>query len=198
MSEKRHQPHSSPPGGSPQRPAETPEGSAASTAASSESLGPDTHDLEARLAESEAKLAEAEAKAAENLDGWQRAVAEFQNFKKRLDRDRENDQAAMKADLIRKVLPIVDDVERALQSRPADDAWFNGIELIQRKLHSILEAEGVRRIEAVGAAFDPNFHEAISQEPVDGAESGRVVAVIQNGYMLGERVIRPAQVKVAQ
>jgi molecular chaperone GrpE len=194
MSEKRHHSHSNPSGGSPQRPAETPEGSAAS----SESADRDIREFETRLAQSEARLAEAEAKAAENLDGWQRALAEFQNFKKRLDRDRENDQVAMKADLIRKVLPIVDDVERALQSRPADDAWFNGIEMIQRKLQSILEAEGVRRIEAVGAAFDPNFHEAISQEPVDGAQSGHVVAVMQNGYMLGERVIRPAQVKVAE
>jgi molecular chaperone GrpE len=104
----------------------------------------------------------------------------------------------MKGDLIRKMLPILDDLERALQSRPPDDSWFNGVELIQRKLQSILEAEGVKRMEAEGAVFDPNFHEAISQEPVDGAESGRVVAVVQNGYMLGERVIRPAQVKVAE
>jgi len=144
------------------------------------------------------RLEEAEAKSAANLDGWQRAVAEFQNFKKRMERDRETDQAAMKADLIRKVLPILDDLERALQSRPPEDAWFNGIELIQRKLQSVLEAEGVKRIEAEGADFDPNFHEAISQEPVDGAESGRVVEVVLNGYMLGDRVVRPAQVKVAK
>jgi molecular chaperone GrpE len=145
-----------------------------------------------------AKLAEAETKAAQNLDGWQRAAAEFQNFKKRIERDRAADQAAMKADLIHQVLPILDDLERALQSRPPEDAWFNGIELIQRKMQAILEAQGVRRIEAEGAIFDPNFHEAISQEPVDGAESGRVVAVVRNGYMLGDQVIRPAQVKVAE
>jgi molecular chaperone GrpE len=146
----------------------------------------------------EAKLAEAEAKVAENLDGWQRAVAEFQNYKKRIERDREADQILMKGDLIRRFLPILDDLERALQTRPPDDAWGSGIELIERKLRSILEAEGVKRIEAQGALFDPNFHEAISQEPVDGVESGRVVAVVQNGYMLGERVIRPAQVRIAQ
>ena len=146
----------------------------------------------------QARLAEAETMAAQNLDGWQRAAAEFQNFKKRVERDRTADQAAMKADLIRQVLPILDDLDRALQSRPPEDAWFNGIELIQRKMQAILEAQGVRRIEAEGADFDPNFHEAISQEPVDGAESGRVVAVVLNGYMLGEQVIRPAQVKVAE
>ena len=146
----------------------------------------------------QAQLAEAESRAAQNLDGWQRAAAEFQNFKKRIERDRAADQAAMKADVIREVLPVLDDLERALQSRPPEDAWFNGIELIQRKMQGILEAQGVKRMEATGAVFDPNFHEAISQEPVDGAESGRIVAVVLNGYMLGDQVIRPAQVKVAE
>jgi molecular chaperone GrpE len=143
------------------------------------------------------ELAEVQAKAAENLDGWQRALAEFQNYRKRVERDRASDHAIMKAELIRKVLPILDDLERALNNRPEDSAWSNGIELIQRKLLLILEAEGVRRIEAEGTLFDPNVHEAISQEPIDGAESGSVVAVTQQGYMLGDRVIRPAQVKVA-
>ena len=143
------------------------------------------------------RLSEVEAKAAENLDGWQRALAEFQNYKKRVDRDRASDQAAMKGDLIRKVLPILDDLERALENRPEDDAWSDGVELIQRKLQALLEVEGLTRIEAEGAVFDPNFHEAVSQEPVDGAESGRVISVVQQGYMLGDRVIRPAQVKVA-
>ena len=144
------------------------------------------------------KLAQAQAKATENLDGWQRAVAEFQNFKKRLERDREADQTMMKGDIIRKFLPILDDLERALRERPAQDPWSEGIELIQRKLQSILDAEGLKRIEAEGELFDPNFHEAISTEPVDGLESGRIVAVVRNGYMLGDRVIRPAQVRVAR
>jgi molecular chaperone GrpE len=143
------------------------------------------------------KLAEAESKSAENLDGWQRALADFQNYKKRVERDRQIDQAEMKGDFIRKVLPVLDDLERALQNRPPGDAWSNGIELIRRKLLAILEAEGVRRIEAEGEAFDPRFHEAIAKEPVDGAESGTVIAVAQQGYTLGERVIRPAQVRVA-
>ncbi len=144
------------------------------------------------------KLAQAQAKAAENQDGWQRAVAEFQNFKKRLERDRETDQIMMKGDIIRQFLPILDDLERALGERPSQDPWSEGIELIERKLQSILDAEGLKRIEAVGELFDPNFHEAISTEPVDGMESGRIVAVVRNGYMLGDRVIRPAQVRVAR
>jgi molecular chaperone GrpE len=144
------------------------------------------------------KRAEAEAKSEENLDGWQRAVAEFQNYKKRMERDREADKAWMKGELIKKVLPVLDDLERALQNRPMEDAWANGIELITRKLQSILEAEGIERIEAEGKPFDPNYHEAISYESAEGVESGSVIAIIQNGYMLGERVVRPALVRVAK
>ena len=105
---------------------------------------------------------------------------------------------SMKGDIIKKVLPALDDLERALANRPADDAWASGIELIARKMQNILESEGVKRIEAKGAAFDPNFHEAISHEPNDEVESEHVIDVVQNGYMLGERVIRPALVRVAQ
>jgi len=147
------------------------------------------------------KLTEAESKAEENLDGWQRAVAEFQNYKKRIERDRESDKAVMKGDLIKKFLPVLDDLERALKNSPDDakagEPW-SGIELIVRKMQSILESEGLKRIEAEGAVFDPNFHEAISYEPQEGFESGRVIAVVQNGYMLGDRVVRPAMVRVAQ
>jgi molecular chaperone GrpE len=144
------------------------------------------------------KLSEAEAKSAGNLDGWQRSVAEFQNYKKRMDRDRDSEKAYMKGDLIKKVLPVLDDLERAMLNRPEQDAWANGIELITRKLQSILESEGVERIHAEGVAFDPNFHEAISYESVEGVESGHVIAIVQNGYMLGERVVRPALVRVAK
>jgi molecular chaperone GrpE len=154
--------------------------------------------LQKRVDEAEAKAREFEAKSAENLDGWQRAVAEFQNYKKRMDRDRESDKAIMKGDLLKRVLPVLDDLERALQNRPEDSAWASGIELIARKLQSILEAEGLKRIEAEGTAFDPNFHEAISYEPVDGTESGHVIGVVQNGYMLGDYVVRPAMVRVAR
>lgn len=140
----------------------------------------------------------AEAKASEYKDSWMRSQAEFQNYKKRLDRDNELMYASMKGDIIKKVLPALDDLERALQNRPGDDAWANGIELITRKLQNILNSEGVKRIEAEGMAFDPNFHEAISHEHNEDFESGQVIAVVQNGYMLGERVIRPALVRVAQ
>ena len=144
------------------------------------------------------QLEEAEAKAAENLDGWQRSQAEFINYKKRIERDRGLEYNNMKGDVIKKLLPVLDDLERALANRPEDESWSNGIELIARKFQSVLESDGIKRIEAQGELFDPNFHEAISNEPNDEVESGRVIEVVQNGYMLGERVIRPAVVRVAQ
>ena len=144
------------------------------------------------------QLKEAEAKTVEYKDGWARSQAEFQNYKKRIERDNEMMYASMKGDIIKKVLPALDDLERALANRPADDAWASGIELIARKMQNILEGEGLKRIDAKGKEFDPNFHEAISHEPNDEVESEHVIDVVQNGYMLGERVIRPALVRVAQ
>lgn len=144
------------------------------------------------------QLKDAESKAVEYKDGWTRSQAEFQNFRKRMERDNESFKASTKGDIIKKVLPVLDDLERALQNRPADDAWANGIELVARKFQNILDMEGVKKIEAKGAAFDPNFHEAISHEPSEEVESGHVIDVVQNGYVIGERVVRPALVRVAQ
>jgi len=144
------------------------------------------------------QLEEAQAQAAEYKDGWQRAVAEFSNYRKRLERENGEVYQNAAADIIKRYLPVLDDMERALEARPADLAWAEGVELIYRKLQSILEAEGIRRIEAEGQAFNPNLHEAISQEPSPDHASGQVIAVVRNGYMLGERVIRPAMVRVAQ
>lgn len=144
------------------------------------------------------QLEQAEAKVAEHRDGWQRAQAEFVNYKNRIARDQETSRTNMKGDILKKILPVLDDLERALQNRPADDAWAGGVELIARKFQSVLESEGLTRIDAEGKPFDPNFHEAISHEPNDEVESGHVIAVVQNGYFLGERVIRPALVRVAQ
>ncbi len=144
------------------------------------------------------QLEESQARAAEYLEGWQRAQAEFSNYKKRLEREQSAMSDMMRAQNIKKFLPVIDDLERALSNRPAGaESWVSGIELIYRKLTSILDSEGVTRIEAVGQPFDPNLHEAIAQEPSDTVESGHVIAVVQAGYMLGERVIRHALVRVA-
>jgi len=154
--------------------------------------------LSAEIDSLKKKLAEVESKTSEYKDSWMRSQAEFQNYRKRIERDNEMTYLSMKGDIIKKVLPALDDLERALQNRRADDPWANGIELIARKLQNMLENEGVKKIEALGTEFDPNFHEAISHEPADGVQSGHVIGVVQNGYMLGERVIRPAMVRVAQ
>jgi molecular chaperone GrpE len=147
------------------------------------------------------QLEEAQVKSAEYLDGWQRSQAEFSNYKKRLEREQLGTAQLMRGAIISRFLPVMDDLQRALSNRPADEAsqsWVGGIELIQRKLQGILDAEGVTRIEAEGKMFDPNLHEAISHEPSEAHESGQIIDVVQQGYMLGERVIRHAMVRVAQ
>src|SRR5215211_7738774 len=164
----------------------------------SERTSPDVERLSAEIDSLNKKLVDAESKTSEYKDSWLRSQAEFQNYRRRIERDSELTYVSLKGDIIKKVLPILDDLERALQNRSPEDAWASGIELVVRKFQNILESEGVKKIEAVGAEFDPNFHEAISHEPADGVQSGHVIGVVQNGYMIGERVIRPALVRVAQ
>jgi molecular chaperone GrpE len=178
-----------------------PEGEGTPEAASSPIAvsGPETVvDTSPALAELEKQLAEAMPLVAEYKDGWQRSVADFQNYRRRVEAEKAETYQNAVGSIIKRYLPILDDMERALATRPADLAWVDGIELIYRKLQCILESEGLKRIEAEGQMFDPNFHEAIMQVPSEDHESGQVIAVVQNGYMLGERVIRPAIVRVAQ
>ncbi len=145
----------------------------------------------------QAELEAAQAEVAAKQDELLRSLAEFSNFKKRIERDQILRAQTMKGDIVKKFLPAMDDTLRALQNAP-DDPWVAGIQLIYRKLENVLETEGITRIEAEGVEFDPNFHEAVSQAPSDEVESGFVIEVLQQGYMLGERVIRPAMVLVAQ
>jgi molecular chaperone GrpE len=147
------------------------------------------------------KLAETEAKAAENLDGWQRAQAEFANYKKRLARDQEQLTAEVRGRVIKRYLEIVDDLERALKNAPQEGAgaeWAQGVEIIYKKLIAYLESEGLTRMHPLGEHFDPNLHEAVTQEESPEHESGIIIEVLRPGYLLGERVLRPASVKVAK
>lgn len=137
----------------------------------------------------------------EYLDGWQRERAEFANYKKRIEKENQQLRSSISGNIIRKYLEIIDDLERALQNKPQDGegaTWSEGIELVYRKFLSALEAEGVVPMKAEGEHFDPNLHEAISQEPNDEFESGQVIEVLRNGYLIGERVLRPASVRIAQ
>lgn len=165
-----------------------------------EALDNDEIPLDEKLELIKAAWEASEAKALEYLDGWQRAKAEFINYKKRVNRDRDQYNKDAVGKVVKNYLPVLDDLERALKDKPNDDqavAWADGIELVYRKLAAILENDGVTRIEADGAMFDPNLHEAVAQLDSPNHESGQIVDVIQTGYMIGERVLRPARVCIA-
>jgi molecular chaperone GrpE len=147
------------------------------------------------------ELNETKAKVDEYLDGWQRTLAEFANYKKRVEREQEQAYQNSVGNVVKRYLPIVDDLERALNNRPAnndDAAWLAGIELIYRKMLATLETDGIKVMETEGQLFDPNLHEAIATVPSDDHESGQIIEVLQKGYLLGDRVLRPALVRVAE
>ncbi len=148
------------------------------------------------------QLDEANAKASENLAGWQRERAEFSNYKRRQDQQMADLRAFSTVNLIKRLLPIQDDFERAQKTLPegiSHMTWIEGVMLIQRKLQMLLESEGVKTIDVKpNEVFDPNLHEAISHDEADGIESGHVIEMLQTGYKIGERVIRPALVRVAR
>jgi len=134
-------------------------------------------------------------------DGWQRERAEFANYRKRMGRDLDAQKINNKIDIIKKYLAVKDDLERALKNMPAaltDEPWIDGIQLINQKLSNLLDGEGMQPIPAEGLAFDPAFHEAISHEDSAEVESGFIIEVVQQGYAIGERVVRPSQVRVAK
>ncbi len=155
---------------------------------------------EEMIASLQSELAEAHVKAGEYLDGWQRSRAEFTNYKKRIEREQSQTYQMAAAAVIRHFLGVVDDLERALRNRPKEGdgaTWSEGIDLIYRKLLSAMESEGVTRMKVDDEMFDPNFHEAIMSEPSDTHASGQIIEVLQQGYLQGDRVIRPAMVRVA-
>jgi molecular chaperone GrpE len=147
------------------------------------------------------ELEKIQAQAAEYLDGWQRTQAEFSNYKKRQEAERVQMVVLANATLLRKLVPVADDFERALESVPSDlghETWIEGITLIKHKLDSVFESEGVKPIETQGQAFDPRYHEAVTYEEAAGYEEGQIIGEVQRGYTLGERVLRPALVRVAK
>lgn len=150
---------------------------------------------------SEEAIERLQTEAEEYLDGWQRARAEFANYKKRIERERETARERIAGEIITRYLGVMDDLERALAKSPETEAcgeWVAGVELIYSKFRSILEAEGVETIEEAGLRFDPSIHEAISYEDSDEHDEGSVIEVTQRGYKLDDRVLRPAMVRVAK
>jgi molecular chaperone GrpE len=149
------------------------------------------------------QLQEEQKRSAENLAGWQRAAADLANYRRRAEQEKNDLLKYGKSALILKVLPVLDDFDRALGTTPAlrqeDEKWLDGILLVQRKLQAIMEAEGLRPIAAVGADFDPTRHEAVMQEDVtESDKDGKVTGELQKGYSLNDRVLRPTMVKVGR
>jgi molecular chaperone GrpE len=143
-------------------------------------------------------LAEETAKAEDYLSNWQRTQADFINYKRRTEQDRGEFAKLANAALMLSLLPILDDLERALDNvsdKLRGMTWVDGIELIYRKFKATLEGQGLSEIKAVGETFDPNYHEAVME--VDG-EEGKVIEEIQKGYRMNDRVLRPAMVKVGR
>jgi len=137
----------------------------------------------------------------EYYDRLVRKTAEFDNYRKRTDRERIQLSEAAAADLLQELLPLVDDMERALKAdagSEATEAIRRGVELIHKQLVETLRKRGVTPIDALGADFDPHFHMAVSYEPAEGRRDGEVVEEFRRGYMLGDRLLRPAMVKVAK
>lgn len=154
---------------------------------------------EAKPAENLGKaLEEEKAKAERYLANWQRSQADFINFKRRTEQERGEITAFANAMLIASLLPVLDDLERALDNVSAKLAgltWVDGIQLIYRKLVATLESQGLSRIEALGQPFDPNIHEAVMFAE---GEEGKVVEEVQKGYKFNNRLLRPAMVKVGK
>jgi len=137
----------------------------------------------------------------EYSDGWQRERADFDNYRKRIQRDQDILKENLHVEIIKNYLFIHDDMERALKNAPQSkesQEWIKGLDLILQKMNNMLAEKGITPIEVQQEVFDPNKHEAISHEENPDFESGQIIEVVQKGYKIGDRVIRPAQVRVAK
>ena len=144
-------------------------------------------------------LDEALAERDQYLDALQRLKADFDNYRKRSERDRQALAASTTRELVADLLPVMDNLERAVAALPADDAGLAaGVDMVRAQLAGVLSGRGVAEIEALGAPFDPQVHEAVLSQPTDEHEAGTVMAVVQKGYRQADAVLRPARVVVAQ
>ena|SRR5690554_2822915 len=151
-----------------------------------------------RLAAVQDEIEELKEDKAAIMNRLQRLQADFSNYRKRVNKERETIGIKTKAELVLELLPVIDNFERALASHEKNGDFYKGVELIYRQLKQFLEKEGVEVIEAAGKPFDHNLHEAVLQVDDEEQESGIVIEEIQKGYKLDEKVIRPSMVKVAK
>lgn len=146
------------------------------------------------------QLADALRERDQYYDRWMRKAAEFDNYRRRIERERKEQSDQAVVDLLQDLLLIVDDFDRAMtvDAGESAEAYRRGIELIHTKLDDLLKKLNVRPIEALGADFDPKIHQAVIQESSPGHRDGEVIGELRKGYMLGDRLLRPAMVKVAK
>ncbi|OZS78872.1 nucleotide exchange factor GrpE [Tetzosporium hominis] len=147
------------------------------------------------------EIEELQAKLDEQENSYLRLRADFDNYRRRVQRDTEAASKFRAQSLVTELLPVLDNFERALESKPqSEDAktLLTGVEMVYRTLKQALSNEGVEEIVPTGEAFDPNFHQAVMKEPSEEFESGIVIQTLQKGYQLKDRVIRPAMVKVSE
>jgi molecular chaperone GrpE len=153
------------------------------------------------VAATAADAAELQRQRDEYYDLLLRKTAEFDNYRRRTDRERQSLTDNISAEVLQDLLPLVDDLERALRTEPGAagaDAYRRGVELIQKQLDDILRRRGVRPIQALGTDFDPNYHQAVAHDPAEGRREGEVIEEFRRGYTLGDRLLRPSMVKVAK
>lgn len=148
-----------------------------------------------------AELEEARGQAAEYLDGWQRARAEFANYRRRQEQQRKQIDAAAKSDVLAHLLPVMDDLERACEAVPDDiegGSWVTGLSMVNQKWLTALHKVGVSILaDEPGDAFDPSIHEALTHEPSEAFDEGSIIQVVQRGYKLNDVILRPALVRVS-
>jgi molecular chaperone GrpE len=161
--------------------------------------GPSRAELIEKLEDMQRVLDETREQSDEHLRGLQRTAADFANYRRRVDEERAGLSQFSNALLIGKLLAVLDDFDRALETVPpgTNEAWVDGIRLVERKLSALLEAEGVTEIEALGQPFDPNLHEAVVHETTTDHPDNQVIGELQRGYRLRDRVLRPSLVRVA-
>lgn len=162
------------------------------------------HEFEQALksnGELEAQLAEEKKKSEEFMDNWRRTAAEFQNFKRRAEKDKADYAQYANQRLLKRVLDVLDSFDAGFKNVPAqfeNQPWVEGMRAVERQLLQILEQEGVTPIDSQGQEFDPNFHEAVMYEPAEGAREGQILDELQRGFKIHDRVLRPTRVKVAK
>src|SRR5262245_21835583 len=161
---------------------------------------PMTDAAEAAETPAETALADLQRERDDYHDRWLRKSAEFDNYRKRVERERREQADQAVTSLLLDVLRVVDDFDRALtvDAGETGGAYRRGVELIHAKLHDLLRKHGVRPIDAIGTDFDPNLHQAVVHEESAGHRDGEVIEEMQKGYMIGDRLLRPAMVKVAK